>query len=72
MDENLSTQSADEEQKKDVILAVDKKRKTVVAVKGIDKNGELQTVSPKPEFNNDSLGLDSHDNGLDNFLSNFL
>jgi len=72
MDENLSTQSAAEEQRKDVILAVDKKSKTVAAVKGIDENGELETVPPKAEFNNDFLRIDSHADGVDNFLSNFL
>ena len=55
----------------DILLVFDKEKKTINAVKGIDENGELQTVPPKQEHNNDFLKVDKQGNALENFLKNF-
>lgn len=61
-----------DDQLMDVLLVMDKEEKKIRAVKGIDENGELQTVPAKKEHNNDFLKLDKHGDILSNFLSNFM
>ena len=47
MDISSNNQSGSDEQMMDILLVFDKEKKMINAVKGIDENGELQTVSPK-------------------------
>ena len=71
MDVNSNNKSGSDEQMMDILLVFDKEKKTINAVKGIDENGELQTVPPKQEHNNDLLKVDKQGNALENFLKNF-
>lgn len=71
MDVNSNNNSGSDEQMMDILLVFDKEKKTINAVKGIDENGELQTVPPKQEHNNDFLKVDKQGNALENFLKNF-
>lgn len=71
MDVNSNNKSGSDEQMMDILLVLDKGKKTISAVKGIDENGELQTVPPKQEHNNDFLKVDKQGNALENFLKNF-
>lgn len=71
MDVNSNNKSGSDEQMMDILLVFDKEKKTISAVKGIDENGELQTVPPKQEHNNDFLKVDKQGNALENFLKNF-
>ena len=59
-------------EKQDTLLVLDKEKNKVEAVKGIDKNGELQTVSPEQKNNNDFLKLDRGGDVASNFLKNFM
>ncbi len=60
-----------DEQLTDMLLVVDKKKNKVQAVKGDNKNGELETVAPIKKNENQFLRIDKHGNMLSNFLSNF-
>lgn len=71
MDVSSNNKSGSDEQMMDILLVFDKEKKTINAVKGIDENGELQTVPPKQEHNNDFLKVDKQGNALENFLKNF-
>ena len=71
MDVNSNNKSGSDEQMMEILLVFDKEKKTINAVKGIDENGELQTVPPKQEHNNDFLKVDKQGNTLENFLKNF-
>lgn len=71
MDVNSNNKSGSDEQMMDILLVFDKEKKTISAVKGIDENGELQTVPAKQEHNNDFLKVDKQGNALENFLKNF-
>ena len=72
MDVKENDKKAVEEQKQDVLLVLDKKEKAVAAVKGINEQGELQTVPPKQKHNNEFLKLDRHGDIASNFLRNFI
>ena len=50
MNVNSNNKSGSDEQMMDILLVFDKEKKTINAVKGIDENGELQTVPPKQEL----------------------
>lgn len=56
----------------DILLVLDQERNEVRAVKGIDENGNLETVPATEEHNNDFLKLDRGGDVLSNFLSNFM
>ena len=58
MDVNTANQSTTDEQMMDILLVLDKEKKTISAVKGVDENGELQTVPP--ENNSELLKFDRH------------
>ena len=58
-----------EGQEKDVLLVLDKQQGKVSAVKGIDKNGNLQTVPPT--HGGEFMQVDKNSDVLSNFLSNF-
>ena len=58
-----------EGQEKDVLLVLDKQQGKVSAVKGIDKEGNLQTVSPT--HGGEFMQVDKNSDVFSNFLSNF-
>ena len=61
-----------QEELSDMLLIFDKEEKQLKAVKGLDKNGELQTVPPDKTHQEDFMRVDAHGNILSNFFSNFL
>ena len=64
MDEKLKDQ--------DVLLVKEKNSDELKVVKGINpQSGKLDTVSPKPENQQDFMKIDKNGNILENFLSNF-
>ena len=69
MDVNTANQSTTDEQMMDILLVLDKEKKTISAVKGVDENGELQTVPP--ENNSELLKFDRHGDFFSNFFSKF-
>ncbi len=70
MDVNTASQSTTDEQMMDILLVLDKEKKTISAVKGVDENGELQTVPPKN--NSELLKFDRHGDFFSNFFSNMM
>ena len=70
MDVNTANQSTTDEQMMDILLVLDKEKKTISAVKGVDENGELQTVPP--ENNSELLKFDRHGDFFSNFFSNMM
>ena len=70
MDVNTANQSTSDEQMMDILLVLDKEKKTISAVKGVDENGELQTVPP--EKNSELLKFDRHGDFCSNFFSNMM
>lgn len=59
------------EQFSDILLVLDQEKKEIRAVKGLDKNGNLETTDPKEANQNDFLKIDKHGNMLSNFFSNY-
>ena len=70
MDVNTANQSTTDEQMMDILLVLDKEKKTISAVKGVDESGELQTVPP--ENNSELLKFDRHGDFFSNFFSNMM
>ena len=60
-----------EGQEKDVLLVLDKQQGKVSAVKGFDKEGNLQTVSPTAAHGGEFMQVDKNSDVFSNFLSNF-
>ena len=59
------------EQFSDILLVLDQETKEIRAVKGLDKNGELETTDPKQANQNDFLKVDKNGDVLSNFFSNY-
>ena len=59
------------EQFSDILLVMDKEKKTIQAVKGIGKDGELETVDADEKNQNQFLRLDRHGDMFSNFVTNF-
>lgn len=55
----------------DMLLVMDKAEKDIKAVKGIGKDGDLETVPATKEHNNEFFTLDRHGDILSNFFTNF-
>lgn len=61
----------DVNQEQESLLVLDKKDgKKVKAVSGVDEQGNLKTVPPKKQNEQDFLKIDKHSNVLENFFSN--
>lgn len=58
-----------EGREKDVLLVLDKQQGKVSAVKGIDKEGNLQTVPPT--YGGEFMQVDKNSDVFSNFISNF-
>ena len=56
---------------KDVLLVLDKQQGKVSAVKGIDKEGNLQTVPPTTGHGGEFMQVDKNSDVFSNFISNF-
>ena len=56
---------------KDVLLVLDKQQGKVSAVKGIDKDGNLQTVPPTTGHGGEFMQVDKNSDVFSNFISNF-
>ncbi|MDR2270413.1 MAG: DUF3945 domain-containing protein [Sphingobacterium sp.] len=54
----------------DILLVLDKKKNRIEGVKGVDENGNLETVEPKKENLSDFFRVDKRD-VVSNFFSNF-
>lgn len=59
------------EQLSDVLLVLDKEKKTIQAVTGVDKNGELQTVDADKKNQSQFMRVDRNGDVFSNFFSNF-
>jgi len=60
-----------EGQEKDVLLVLDKQQGKVSAVKGFDKEGNLQTVPPTAAHGGEFMQVDKNSDVFSNFISNF-
>ena len=60
-----------EGQEKDVLLVLDKQQGKVSAVKGIDKDGNLQTVPPTTGHGGEFMQVDRNGDIFSNLVSNF-
>ena len=56
---------------KDVLLVLDKQQGKVSAVKGIDKDGNLQTVPPTAAHGGEFMQVDRNGDIFSNLVSNF-
>ena len=56
----------------DILLVLDKERMKIKAVKDIDENGKMKTVSPINKNENQFVRIDKHGDFISNFVSNFL
>jgi len=59
------------EQLSEILLVLDKEKKKIQAVKGIDKNGELETVDANKKNQNQFMRVDKNGDLFSNFFSNF-
>ncbi len=59
------------DQLSDILLVLDKEKKKIQAVKGIGKDGELETVDVNKKNEKDFMRVDQQGNVLSNFFSNF-
>lgn len=70
MSENRMTPPT-EGQEKDVLLVLDKQQGKVSAIKGIDNEGNLQTVEPTQAHSGEFMQVDKDSDVFSNFISNF-
>lgn len=66
---NISPNSPDE--LTDILLVLNKEKKKIQAVKGIDEKGNLKTVGPNEKNIGDFLRVDGNGNIFSNFFKNF-
>jgi hypothetical protein len=59
------------DQLSDILLVLNKQTKKIEAVKGIGKDGELETVPPLKKNENQFMKVDKHGDIFSNFFSNF-
>lgn len=59
------------DQLSDILLVLDKEKKKIQAVKGIGKDGELETVEPTKKNQNQFMRVDKSGDFFSNFFSNF-
>nr|WP_315242676.1 DUF4099 domain-containing protein [uncultured Flavobacterium sp.] len=72
MSEQEKSKQEGPEQISDILLVLDKEKMKIVAVKGIDKNGELETVPADKKNQNQFMRVDKQGDILSNFFSNFI
>jgi hypothetical protein len=59
------------EQLSEILLVLDKEKKKIQAVKGIDENGKLESVEPTKKNQNQFMRVDKQGDFFSNFFSNF-
>lgn len=72
MSEQVKAENEYPDQLSDILLVLNKERMKIEAVKGIDENGELQTVPVDKKNQNQFMKVDKHGDILSNFFSNFI
>ncbi|MNQ01717.1 hypothetical protein D3C85_143800 [compost metagenome] len=71
MSEQTLDKSRSPEQLSEILLVLDKEKKKIQAVKGIDENGKLETVEPTKKNQNQFMRVDKQGDFFSNFFSNF-
>jgi len=71
MSEQTTTTPQYPEQLSDILLVLDKEKKKIQAVTGINKNGELETVDPDKKNQSQFMRVDKSGDIFSNFFSNF-
>lgn len=59
------------DQLSEVLLVLDKEKMKIMAVKGLDKKGNLETVSPTKDNEDQFISVDKHGNPFSNLFKNF-
>jgi len=59
------------EELSDILLVFDKEKKKIMAVKGLDENGNLETLEPVKKNQNQFMRVDRQGDLFSNFFSNF-
>jgi len=72
MKENNTGPQQYSDQLSDILLVLDKGKKQIRAVKGINEKGQLETVSPDKKNQREFMRVDRHGDIFSNFFSNFL
>lgn len=71
MSEQTLNKLPSSEQLSEILLVLDKEKKKIMAVKGIDENGKLETVDPTKKNQNQFMRVDKQGDVFSNFFSNF-
>ncbi|WLD24350.1 DUF3945 domain-containing protein [Flavobacterium dauae] len=69
-DQTTETQEMPE-QLSDILLVLDKEKMKIRAVKSMDENGTMETVTPTKKNQNQFMRVDRHGDVFSNFFSNF-
>ncbi len=72
MSEQISEKTESPEQLSEILLVLDKEKMKIMAVKGIDENGKLETVEPSKKNQNQFMRVDKQGDLFSNFFSNFI
>lgn len=72
MSEQISEKTVSPEQLSEILLVLDKEKMKIMAVKGIDENGKLETVEPTKKNQNQFMRVDKQGDLFSNFFSNFI
>ena len=71
MSEQISEKTDSPEQISEILLVLDKDKMKIMAVKGIDENGKLETIEPSKKNQNQFMRVDKQGDLFSNFFSNF-
>lgn len=71
MNDNRLNTSKVLEQLSDILLVLDKEKKKIQAVKGIDENGKMETIDPSKKNQDQFMRVDKNGDFFSNFFSNF-
>ncbi|MDA3615928.1 DUF3945 domain-containing protein [Polluticaenibacter yanchengensis] len=71
MNDNRLNTSKVLEQLSDILLVLDKEKKKIHAVKGIDENGKMETIDPSKKNQDQFMRVDKNGDFFSNFFSNF-
>lgn len=71
MSEQIVDKQESPDQLSEILLVLDKEKKKIQAVKGIDKNGNLETVDANKKNQNQFMRVDKNGDLFSNFFSNF-
>ena len=72
MSEQSVDRAAAPEQLSEILLVLNKEKKKIQAVKGVDENGKLKTVEATQKNQNQFMRVDKNGDLFSNFFSNFL